>query len=114
MKRKTIKSNIKKASDDALKEQGSQSPSQSSEAFSVLEKLPPYIYFPRSENDFSIPNIGFLTIHKSGFNNDITWSVAYETYLGRKITFCSDWPFGAVTKMVAWLLENNYKLDERK
>lgn len=120
MKRvETKKTNIKKASDDvASKRQGLQSPSQSSEAFSVLEKLPSFIYFKNRYEDIweETAPTAFLEINKSGFGqNDTVWLVAYRTLDGmRSVTFISEWLVGAATKMASWLIENNYKLDERK
>ena len=109
-------SEIKKASVDA-EMQGLNTPSQSTDAFSVADKLPSYIHLKNREPDKweSYAPLAFLEIRKIGFigASEVVWSVAYVTIDGdRSITFFADWLLGACTKMCVWLLENNYKLDE--
>lgn len=86
----------------------------------LLDKLPGYIYFSaRNPNDWEtldgVACSAFLSITKTTFGGT-TWSVAYITneIPERSITFLSDWLVGAVAKMSYWLLENNYKLNERE
>jgi hypothetical protein len=106
------KSNIKKESADVpSKEQGLNTPSQSADSFSVLDKLPSYIYFEREEMDFkAVSTVAFLEITKSGFE-DVVWKVAYITMddkpIRQSVTFVSPWLVGSATKMLVWLMEHN-------